>query len=476
MGASVRAELMGLRAAFAAAVLAGCVSTSIRDDLARVQSRTRLPIPSDAVTRDVDPDPAPEVRRALAAPLTVDAAVAIAMVNNRELRATLRELGIPRGRWLQAGLLPNPVVELELRSQSSTNGPSLQGDLRVEFELTRALLAPVRASVARADLEAARVRAAGAAIELGFAVRAAFAAVQAAQEGVAISQRALDAFAASRDAAQALLRAGNVPALNAASQELAYETARITVAQRELDLLGRRERLVRLLGLSGEETAWTVREALPAVPDEAPLAEATEARAIRASLELEALRARLETTARRIGLSRAEGWTPDIAIDAHAEQHGNPLEVGGGIRVSLPVFDRRQGMTAAYEAEFDGMLERYHGLAVDVRSALREARNRVRSTHAQARQYERVIVPARQRVMELTVLQYNAMSVGVFQVVQARRDQLDAELARVETRREYWTEVAALDALLAGWRVSAGAMLMASTATGAASAATQGSH
>jgi outer membrane protein TolC len=471
----VRVEGLATRSLLAVGVLAGCISTSIRDDVERVRSRVSLPVTAEVAGRPVDPDPAPEVARALASPLTADTAVRLAMANNRQFRATLRELGIPRGRLLQASLLPNPTVELDLRYQQDRTQP-LQGDLAVEFELTRALLAPARASVARAELEAARVRAAGAAIELGFKVRAAFYAVQAAEERLAIAQRALDAFAAGRDAARAIFLAGNVPALDMATQEAAYERARITVAQMELELFDRHEHMTRLLGLFGNETAWTARDGLAPAPDEAPLRDASETRALRASLELEALRARLEVTARRTGLSRAEGWTPDVTIDAHGEQDGNSTEIGGGARVTLPVFDRRQGQTAALEAEFDGMLERYHGLAVDVRSALRETRNRVRSAHARARQYDVVIVPAQARVMEQVMLQYNAMNAGVFQVLQARREQLDAELARVETRREYWTSLAALDALFAGWRVDTEGMFAAPSAIGGAAGASEGGH
>jgi outer membrane protein TolC len=107
----------------------------------------------------------------------------------------------------------------------------------------------------------------------------------------------------------------------------------------------------------------------------------------------------------------------------------------------------------AREAEFDSLLERYHGRAIDVRSALRAARNRLASAHARALHHQRILVPARRRAVEQTLLQYNAMQVGVFQLLQARREQLDAELAQVEALREYWTSHAAFDALLAGRRV-----------------------
>ena len=48
------------------------------------------------------------------------------------------------------------------------------------------------------------------------------------------------------------------------------------------------------------------------------------------------------------------------------------------------------------------------------------------------------------------------MQLGVFALLQARREQLDVELAQVEVLREYWTAVAAQEALFAGRRVDLG--------------------
>jgi outer membrane protein TolC len=88
-----------------------------------------------------------------------------------------------------------------------------------------------------------------------------------------------------------------------------------------------------------------------------------------------------------------------------------------------------------------------------VRSAAREVRNRVVSAHARAKQYQDVIAPAQANVTEQTLLQYNAMQIGVFQLLEARREELSAQMARVDTLREYWSARAALGALLAGARV-----------------------
>jgi outer membrane protein TolC len=400
----------------------------------------------------VEAETSGDARALLAQPLTADAAVRIALLNNRELRATLREVGIARGHLIQAGLLPNPELEVEVTPRQAS-ADHTRIELSVEYDLTSAILAPLRERAAEADHEAARYRAAGAALDLGYSVRAAFYAVQASQQRLAIANQGLDTFAAGRDAARALFEAGNVPELDAATQEAVYEGARITVAQVELELIERRERLQRLLGLSGSDPTWRTQAELPGVDEELEVPPRAETRALAASVELAEMRSRLEATAGRAGLSRTQGVLPDVSIGVRGEREDNAWQVGAGLRLTLPIFDRKQGSTMAAEAELDGLLERYHGLAVDVRSALREARSRLVSAHLRARHYGRVVVPARRRVVEQTLLQYNAMQIGIFQLLQARRDHLDAELAAVEARREYWTAKAAFEVLLAGRRV-----------------------
>lgn len=432
----------------------GCLSSSVAEDVRYVQDVTEVKRLASVADRPVDPLAAKDAARLLAEPLDAETAVQVALIDNRELRARLREIGVVRGQLIQAGLLPNPRAEVELLPERDT-----QLELRVEYDLTRAVLAPLAARARAPELLAARTSAAAAVVSLGFRVRDAFYRLQSAERGLALSQRVLDALAASREAARALAQAGNVPELELATQEVAYERARIDVAKRELSVATEREGLQRLLGLHGAEAAWRVKGGLAAVGELPELGANIESRALSASLGLLEQRQRLEALARRAGWTRAAGWIPDIAVDVHG-LHGDPDDAdgvsdegwrfGAGVSLEVPLFDRRQGTAAGLEAEFDAQLERYHGLAVEVRSAAREIRNHVVSTHARARQYQDVILPAQRRVTEQTLLQYNAMQLGIFQLLEARQAELNVELEHVETLREYWSAVARLGALLAG--------------------------
>jgi outer membrane protein TolC len=466
----VGAALAGL----AALALAGCATPYHREDFTRVGELARLPLPEKAgrplpeAQRQQEEDVAP----LLARPLTAEGVVRVALLNNRALRAALRDVGVARGELIQAGLLPNPEVEFDVRGTTHPEDP-LQQDYFVGFDLTHAVLAPLRAHVASANVEAARYRAAQAAVQLAFDARAAFYALQAAEARLATSTRALDAFAAGREAAQALFEAGNTPEVALAAQEAAYEGARAATAEQELAVLEARERLNRLMGLHGGQTEWKAEGRLPAPPADAPAVPADlETRALQASLELGEMRARLEGLGRRTSLERTQGWLPDVTVDAHAEQDEDHWEVGGGASLTVPLFDRRQGATAAAEAQFDALAERYEAAAVEVRSAAREVRNRLRLAEARARQYEKVIVPARQRVLQQTQLQFNAMQVGVFQLLSTLRELRDTELAQAAALQDYWTARAALEALLQGQRVGVGP----SQTTGAPAAGAAGAE
>jgi outer membrane protein, heavy metal efflux system len=428
--------------------LVRCVGTGIGGDLRNVESATHTQIAT--VEGDVDLETPREVRAVLERPLDADGAVRLALLSNRTLRATLREMGVPRGRLAQAALIPNPTVELEFLPERDT-----KLEVRVEYDVTGLVLAPIRANAAAPDLEAARYRAAGAVVETGMRARAAFFHALAAKKKLDVANRSLDALAVARDAARALFQAGSYKELDLATEEAEYEEARAEVAELELAAEDAREALVRTLGLHGAEGQLTLAGDFPALPEAVGDSADLENRAVRASFDLKARKSEIEGFARSAGYARAEGWIPDVAADVHFLE-GSPasgpsdLIVSGGVRASVPIFDRKQGTAASLDAEARASLERYVGAAVDVRSRARTTYARIVTAHARAKQYQKVVVPARQRVTAQALLQYNAMQLGLFELLAAKRNELAAELSAVDATANFWAARASFDALVAG--------------------------
>jgi cobalt-zinc-cadmium efflux system outer membrane protein len=434
-------------------LMGACASSSIGSDVSRVRTLSKveaLPhVDRDSVELVSDKD----VHGLLEKPLTEAMAVRIALLNNRDLRADLRELGISRGRLMQAGLLANPKFEVELLPERESNY-----ELRVEYDVSSLILAPLSARAAGAELEAHRYQVAGKVVELGYEARSAFYALAAAEQRLQYAQRTLDALTVGRDAALALLAAGNVPALEASRQIVAYENARIEVAKIELSVADEREHVQRLLGLYGPDTEWHIAQGFADIPAELSLPDKLESKALAASLDLKAIERRLDAAGRRTGIARATALIPDVDVDFHAlhadsdsrSQNQDRWRYGGGVSVGVPLFNRQQGEKRIAEAEFDVMLERQQALAIELRSHAREARNHVLSAHARVRAYETTLVPAQRNVMEQTLLMYNAMQLGVFELLAARRAELEIELSYVDAKAAYWLATAQLDALLAG--------------------------
>lgn len=451
---SLRRRLLGvLLGGFSFAALNSPEAIAAETDLSQVQATLRArqqgglvaPTPS----ADRWEESSDEVAKLLRGSLTADSAVRVALLNNRELRASFHELGIARGALVQAGLAPNPEIELELRIPTERTEP-LQGDVGLEYNLSSLMLRPLRRGVARAELAAERIRVAGEVLDVAYRTRLAFYDVQARQQLLDLRKRALSALEAAYATASELHRAGNLPDLDLALERSAIETGRIAVAEAEASLLDAREGLNVLLGLSGRQTSWTVEARLDDAAADVAGFEQLEQRAVEASLELAELRARLDASSRRVGLFRTEGGLPHLGAGFHGEYDSRHWELGAHVTFGLPIFDRAQGRVQAASAEFQGLRERTVAAGVAVRASLRQARNRVESSAARARHYRDVLLPARERALKETLLQYNAMQLSVFQLLEAQRGVTDAASAYVDTLLEHWRARAALDQILAG--------------------------
>jgi hypothetical protein len=205
-----------------------------------------------------------------------------------------------------------------------------------------------------------------------------------------------------------------------------------------------------LLGLFGRDIEWQIAARLPDPTDPDPELAQLEQRAIGASLELAETRASLLALVRQAGLSAAAGVLPDLSVGVSAENHEGFWVVGPALHGSLPLLDRQRGTRISVEARAAALREDYQAAAVAIRAITRAARDRMLSARQRARQYHDTVLPLRERVVHQSVLQYNAMQIGVFQLLQARRDQVDAGRNYLSTLLEYWRARAAVEQLTAG--------------------------
>lgn len=393
------------------------------------------------------------VRELLAEPLTPDAAVQIALLHNRRLQAAYEDLGVAQAHLVQAGLLRNPVFGFAPRWPLDGGPPELSFSVAADF--LNVFTIPLRRSVAQSAFEATRQRVSAQVLAHAAATRAAFYRAQADQQLVEMMDDVLVATEAAFVAAQRLREAGNIRRIDLLSEQALYEQSRLDAEAAHLAAAASRERLNRLMGLWGEDAAWTLDGRLPLPPEEpAELGPAggadIERRAIEASLDLAAARADIETRGRQLGIDQTMALIPDLHLGAELEREGSEWKLGPEIEIALPLLDQGQARRAAARAEVRRAQATYLALGVEVRSYARELRERVLSTRRRALHYHRVVLPLRAEVTHEMQLQYNAMQVGVFHLLQAKQQEIQAGQRYLSALADYWAARTELELLLQG--------------------------
>ena len=398
----------------------------------------------------LDEEASARVHALLESDLTAEDAVQIALLNNRELQATYEELGIAQADLVAAGLLRNPIFTADVRFVEGGGQTELGFSIAEDF--LSILFLPMRRRIAAAGFEAAKLRVSGAVIDLAGAVKAAFYTFEGAQQLLEMRQTVLAATEASFDLAKRLHAAGNFRDLDLANERALYEQAKLDVAAGELGVVEARERVNVLLGLWGSDTEWRSAGRLPNVPTEPLPFEGLESRAISRSLELHVARVEMDRIAERLGLVRSTRFANDVEIGVGGEREEGSWEIGPTVSLPLPLFNQGQPAMARASAELRKLESQYAAEAVAIRSEVRAIASRLSMLKAREAYYRTVVLPLRQHILDETQLQYNAMQVGAFQLLQSKQQEIDAGSQYIETLRNYWLARAALDQLVSGRR------------------------
>ena len=382
------------------------------------------------------------VDRMLRDELTIDEAVAIALINNRDMRATLERTGVARADLIQAGMLENPVFSVA----------ALSGDVVTvrEYEIFQELLSlftlSARKNLAGKELERARLEVAQSALDLAAEVKQTFYGLLADKQSIALFAQVLDATEAAAILASRQYRAGTLSLREQAMHRSFHSLSALEGAQAEAHFAVDREKLNRLLGLWGSRTNWVLPERLPDVPAEMQSGEEFEKRAMAERLSLAAMRAEVENAYMALEYGRQTRWLSVLGIQytvARGED-GSYLR-GPKIEFGLPIFDQGQGRMARLEAELSDAENRYAQDAINIRSEVREAASQLNAAHDLLDHYRAAVLPLADQVVGETLKFYNGMLVGVYELLDAKQTQIRATSDYIGVWRDYWVAWADLE-------------------------------
>lgn len=400
------------------------------------------------VEGEEDAETTRKVRELLARPLDAEGAVQIAMLRNPELQAAFTKLGVARATLLGASKPPN--IELH----GSLAFPEGGGSPHLEFEATESLTGliawPLRHAEGSAVLVSAQLSAASDALDIAYQTRQAYYECQAAEQEAAIVRDVAATAALTAELLSRLHSAGNVTDLELAETRAFEQHSLLIVAEAEQAVIDRRATLWRWLGGPGRPTALKIAPNLPGPDAELPALAELEQRALDRSLDLRRLRAEHERLDKRQSVASLVGLLPDVRAGVHFERDHDEWAIGPSAALSLPLFDQGQAAVDAAEAEQRGLAYERAAHALRVRAATLSLHSRLEIAHGRVQRYVQQLLPLRSQIVQQSLLQYNAMQIGVAQLLVARRSELEENRAYVGALRSYWLLRSELDQLLAG--------------------------
>jgi outer membrane protein TolC len=300
-------------------------------------------------------------------------------------------------------------------------------------------------------LEQVRTTVAMQVLSLAADTRKAWVQAVAAEESVRYSRQVMQAAEAGAELARRMAQVGNFNKLQQAREQGFYADAALNLARAEQRQRATRERLTRLMGLWGTQTAFRLPERLPDLPAQPRDLPEVERTAMAQRLDVAAARSAAEATARNLGLTRAARFVNVLELGlVRNSSNEAPTQKGWEIGFELPLFDGGGARVARAEGVYVQALHRAAETAINARSEVREAYGAYRSAWDIAKHQRDEIVPLKQRISEENLLRYNGMLIGVFELLADARSQIASVNGAIDALRDYWIAHADLDMALVG--------------------------
>ena len=455
-------------AALASLALAGCASFSPDGGFTTVEQLTQERIgqtPTYQRTSEQADSAKARVAELLKRPLSADIAVEIALLNNRDLQVSYAELGIAESDLVRAGRLANPSFAFGRLS----GGGVVEIDRAVLFDVLGLLTMPLARQVEQRRFEQTQLQAAYETVGVAGEARKAFFEAVTAQQLVGYFGQVKEAADASNELARRMAAAGNFNKLSQMREQSFYADATAQLARARHQGVAARERLTRVLALSGEPLEFKLPERLPDLP--ASPAEPKDAEQTAMDKRLDVLMAKraTEATAKSLGLTKTTRFINVLhAGYQNKSSTGETRKNGYEIELELPLFDFGSARVARAEATYMQSVNRAAQVAVNARSEVRESYSAYRTAYDLARHYRDEVVPLRKRISDENLLRYNGMLASVFELLADSKDQISSVTGAVEALRDYWVAETNLQSALTGR--SPGSAPANGPSTGAASA------
>jgi outer membrane protein, heavy metal efflux system len=425
--------------------LAGCAPLLPKPGFDAVQSLVGARLPHAIAwpqTADERRTHQAAVMAQLNSPLTLDNVLRIGLINNPRLQAGYEKLGMDYGDLIQAGLPANPSLGLSLHSSSIGIGRELN---IVQDLLSLLTLAP-RKRLAATQFDQTKLTTAQQVLTLATDLKKAYFSAQAERAAFALTNEVTQAAAVAAELAERQSQAGNIGTRELALRQEFQARAVLDSSRQELVLAQSRQHLVRLMGLQRDQREWTLAPVALEAIDVIPELDALENRALNDRYDIAASKKRIARLADALGVANRFRYLSVLGLGlSYARETDGERLRGPSVELGLPLWDRGQGNRFRMQSELREGERDLEALALDVIGEVRDAHARAENAVQSSEHFRKTLLPLHERIVAETLKFYNGMLLGVYDVLLARQNQLNAQRDYIETLKSYWLAKAELE-------------------------------
>ena len=376
--------------------------------------------------------PEPPVSSLPEGAITLRDALACALMHNPDLKAFAFEVRAAEARALQASLLPNPHVHVEVEEFGGAGDRSGFDAAEAGIELGQLIelggKRDKRIRLASLDEEQVRWNYESVRLDVMLEVTQAFVGVLAAQERVALSEKLLDVARKAQSAVAQRVEAGKDPPVEELRANVALSKSEIEAKKASNTLATARRKLAAALGRETVDFEKATGEFYTAPP--APSFDEV-ADAVTESPDLERWAAEERKRRAAVELEKAK-VTSDVTVSGGVRyfEEGDDTALVVSVALPIPVFDRNQGGVEVAMEKLAQAREQYKAAKIRRTAALAEALNRLAGAYDEVAALQNDVLANAQRAFETASQGYEE---GKFDYLYV----LDAQRTLFETRAQY---------------------------------------
>ena len=367
-----------------------------------------------------------------AGPLTMEAAIRLALEVNPTIATARREIEATEAQVLQGSLRPNPGFSYTVEN---TGRISRSSAAQVELPIERGDKRAARVEAAQRGRDVAQSDLGGRQLKVRAEVMAAFFDVLAAQELLALAQDSVSLSRRATDIAAKRVAAGKVSPVEETKARVAEASVRVALTQAQSELRNARRRLTRLWGNAAPRFSEAQGEVdlLPLIPARESIDQRLRTSPLlqRAQLELERRKSLVNVEQSKT----VQDFTVSVGVKRREESQNEQMMLG--FSVPIPLYNRNQGNLLEALRREDKARDELVAIRIALTSDAYQIMERISARRQEAELLRTEVVPGAKSAYEAATIGFEN---GKFSFLEV----LDAQRTFFSAKSQYLTALAAV--------------------------------